>query len=83
MAIPTKKASAIDNLITSIFGDRQSAIRQDICARCSKPATVFHDELSMKEYTISGLCQACQDEAFAADDEGSEEDDDFGDDVPF
>jgi hypothetical protein len=29
----------------------------------------FTDDLSRKEATISGLCQKCQDEAFADDDE--------------
>lgn len=31
---------------------------------CGQPATTFMDELSKKEYQISGLCQNCQDEIF-------------------
>lgn len=31
---------------------------------CGKPITKFNDELSEKEYGISGLCQACQDRIF-------------------
>lgn len=27
----------------------------------------FHDELSYKEWTLSGLCQQCQDDLFDAD----------------
>jgi hypothetical protein len=48
-----------------------------ICATCGRPATpiwdrsdgtrdvfLFRDELSAREYTISGMCQACQDATF-------------------
>ena len=37
-----------------------------ICPFCKKSVKIdeFHDELSLKEYTISGLCQKCQDEFF-------------------
>ena len=40
-------------------------ITADLCAVCAQPATEFTDELSRKEYTISGMCQACQDGVFA------------------
>ena len=43
-------------------------------ARCQQPpfgcggdANHFRDALSRKEYTISGLCQECQDDIFGAD----------------
>lgn len=32
-------------------------------------ATVFTDDLSRKEYSISGMCQACQDVIFAEPDD--------------
>jgi len=37
-----------------------------ICPFCKKPinANDFRDELSRKEFRISGLCQKCQDEVF-------------------
>ena len=31
---------------------------------CNCAHVVFKDELSEKEYTISGMCQECQDYAF-------------------
>ena len=31
------------------------------CAWCGEPATDFTDELSQKEFGISGMCQGCQD----------------------
>lgn len=38
------------------------------CPICNKEidvSTEFKDNLSIKEYFISGLCQSCQDKAFA------------------
>ena len=56
-----------------------------ICATCGKPPTslvgtrhenfmpngafLFRDELSAKEYYISGMCQACQDSVFNSEEE--------------
>lgn len=34
------------------------------CASCYEDATEFKDEISAKEYNISGLCQKCQDKYF-------------------
>jgi len=31
---------------------------------CAQDASVFRDEASRVEYTMSGLCQDCQDEVF-------------------
>lgn len=43
---------------------RRESIEGDICLTCGATATEFRDELSQKEYTISGMCQKCQDEWF-------------------
>ena len=69
MARFTKKAAAIDETITKIFGvDRQASIQGAKCIGrpigCGGPATEFRDALSKKEYGISGLCQKCQDSIF-------------------
>ena len=65
MAIPSKKASDVDQFITETFGiDRKICITYDTCTFCAKEATEFKDELSKKEFSISGLCQICQDEVF-------------------
>ena len=37
-----------------------------ICATCGKEAYTFRDVLSIKEYTISRMCQMCQDSVFEA-----------------
>lgn len=55
------------------------------CPSCGKHATetgqnkmpkafLFRDKLSAKEYMISGLCQACQDSVFGANDSEELED---------
>jgi len=62
---PSKKTLAINQLIHQTFGvDREKSIRSDVCALCGKPAIEFEDELSRKEFSISGMCQSCQDKAF-------------------
>jgi hypothetical protein len=34
------------------------------CVHCKKEAVHFRDFLSLKEFTISKLCQECQDKIF-------------------
>ena len=38
--------------------------QRGICVWCGGLATEFKDELSVREYGISGFCQKCQDEVF-------------------
>ena len=63
MATPAFKSPQMENLLETIFG-RTTAIESNKCSFCGFPAKTFDDPLSEKEYTISGLCQICQDEAF-------------------
>lgn len=70
MAIPSETAPAMDrtmdNITKLIYGrTRTGSIQSDICVSCGKPATEFRDAISAKEYTISGLCQSCQDSVFS------------------
>ena len=45
------------------------------CETCGKTFNIeFRDELSFKEYVISGMCQECQDDVF-----GTGDDDDYMD----
>lgn len=39
------------------------------CNFCGKEIEGFKDELSVKEYKISGLCQECQDAVFEGEEE--------------
>lgn len=45
-----------------MFKDKQNGI----CPFCKEKVDVssFRDELSLKEFRISGLCQKCQDEFY-------------------
>ena len=65
---PTEKSPEIDNLLTSLFGvDRRKSITENICVECKKPAVEFRDETSRREFSISGLCAACQEKVFGVD----------------
>ena len=66
MAIPSPKHPAIEHFLNDVFG-RSSAIEHDVCVFCAGDASTFRNEISRKEYTISGLCQKCQDETFGVD----------------
>ncbi len=35
------------------------------CPTCGNPYTDFRDQLSIKKFRISRMCQSCQDKAFA------------------
>ena len=44
--------------------NRSSAKQQNKCCKCGGEATKFKDELSRKEYGLTGWCQSCQDDFF-------------------
>ena len=70
MAEPVKKAPEMERLIDFLnpFGrKRADSIKANICAWCGQPITGFRNELLRREYTISGYCQECQDEAFGGE----------------
>jgi len=70
MAEATKKDPGINDMLTSVFGiDRVGSISDNKCVSCKEDATEFTDALSQKEYSISGLCQLCQDQVFGVADE--------------
>lgn len=37
-----------------------------LCSFCAKELGEFTSDLSKKEYSVSGMCQVCQDEVFGA-----------------
>jgi len=66
---PSSKSPAMEAALSNMFGfDRRNAITADRCVPapigCGEPATEFKDAKSRKEFTISGLCQKCQNEIF-------------------
>tara|TARA_Y100001951_G_C11240879_1_gene240424 strand:- start:598 stop:810 length:213 start_codon:yes stop_codon:yes gene_type:complete len=65
----TNKAPEIEAFLSSLIDSpltRTETIEQGICAGCGHDVlnTSFRDPLSFKEFTISGLCQQCQDDIF-------------------
>ena len=47
-----------------IYPERHERMAAGVCVICKKPIAGFRDELSEKEYRISGMCQECQDSVF-------------------
>jgi len=45
-------------------GQHSETIAKNKCTGCGQPAVEFKDELSKREYKISGFCQKCQDDVF-------------------
>ena len=61
----TIKNPSIDKVLTQMMGkNRLDTVRESLCMTCDGYATEFKDEISKKEYTISGMCQDCQDRVF-------------------
>ena len=56
---------SLDRITHTIFGKtRSKALANDTCVICGAEAVNFKDEISRKEFSISGMCQKCQDETF-------------------
>lgn len=69
MAQPSVKSQNVEDGLKQTFGiDRRKSIESNCCIStpigCGKPAVEFKDAQSKKEFTISGLCQSCQDRIF-------------------
>ena len=61
----TELDNAKEEMAFRLFGrSRTLAIAGNGCVKCGESAVDFTDELSRKEFGISGLCQSCQDGIF-------------------
>ncbi len=67
---PTIKSHEIEAFLSEILGvSRPDSVRSGTCTSCTTTdlsEASFRDDLSRKEFTISGLCQKCQDDVFGA-----------------
>ena len=86
---PSYKAPQIDALLSQIIfngKDRVEVIASGDCLTCDEArdlkATSFRDDISRKEYSISGMCQSCQDDVFGPD-QDDEPDEDWDDEDAF
>lgn len=53
--------------VDQVFAGRRESIAAHRCTLCSKEIMGFRDEISAREYRLSGMCQTCQDEFFDPD----------------
>lgn len=55
-----------NNLRALGFGSEVDRVEQGMCPFCGEPVKEedFRDDISRKEYEMSGMCQACQDNTF-------------------
>jgi hypothetical protein len=62
---PVKKNKDIRDLQSDIMGvDVPARILEDRCVSCGGDASEFKSDLARREFSISGLCQSCQDVVF-------------------
>lgn len=65
-----KKVKTIRRLLDSYTSagpfknTRSAALLAQLCVMCENPNLNFVDQLSKREYNISGMCQTCQDHYF-------------------
>jgi len=62
---PAKKDNLLNEILNTVY-NREEKIVNNRCVLCNKLVTIdsFRDLLFLKEYSISGLCQDCQDKIF-------------------
>lgn len=54
-------------IVSSMFPEEVERYESGRCTMCGGIVGMFRDEISEKEFEISGMCQACQDEVFDID----------------
>ncbi len=55
----------LDEMSMSMYGRSHSeCLAKQICVVCGGPAVEFDEIYSRREYSISGMCQTCQDNFF-------------------
>jgi endogenous inhibitor of DNA gyrase (YacG/DUF329 family) len=52
------------DIIGKIFPDMLEEINKGNCPTCGEEVGLFKDNLSEREFAISGMCQRCQDKVF-------------------
>lgn len=66
----TRKSPAIDAFLTVLTGSKRcQSVREGRCVVCRGVATHFRTPADEHEFTISGMCQSCQDKVFQTQEE--------------
>jgi hypothetical protein len=60
----SSKSPKVKAAIEKAFPGTAKAIENKQCPLCLKPITDFKDKVAEEEYSISGLCQRCQDRIY-------------------
>ena len=63
----SNKTPEMRNAIEGMFPGTKAKIDAGKCPTCGEPAGSFRDDISRKEFAISGMCQECQDSVFGGD----------------
>ena len=58
------RSKRMEEVLEALFPGQAKLKAEHLCTSCNRPVGPFADELSLKEYAISGICQDCQDEIF-------------------
>ena len=54
--------------VFSAFPEQADRVIRSQCVTCAKPIGEFKDAISKQEYSISGMCQECQNSVFGGPD---------------
>jgi len=65
---PAPKSKEISQFFDDTL-DRTEKIKSSVCVTCNGTIVKFRNEISKKEYTLSGMCQVCQDDFFESNQE--------------
>jgi hypothetical protein len=60
---PAPKAKEVKQFLDDTLG-RTEKINSSVCVTCNATDVKFRNQVSRKEYTLSGMCQTCQDDFF-------------------
>ena len=65
---PANKSKVVADMLDDFFNRTESITNlKGTNGECADPNMHFKNEISMREYTLSGLCQNCQDDVFGKD----------------
>jgi len=65
----SKKSEEMKGTIENLFPGTRDAIATLHCPICRDKIGHFKDQLSRREYEVSGLCQSCQSSIFSGEED--------------